>query len=420
MTDVHLWPDRKLLQDGTLELSATIESAGRKRARLWYRVPADWRECVAESVDPLVVGSLLYLLRIGRDARVRGDVSPSLLANLDEFQLAWSIWRPWKYKRIGLEAEREIEAGPRSEGNRAVCAFSGGVDSAFTALRHVSGIGVRHRLPLKAGVIVHGFDIPLDAPEMFDRARVRAAKHVGLLGLDLIPVITNFRDIDVDWWDAFGAGVASSLMLFQGRYDTGLIAQGDPYQSLVNHIANGSNALTDPLLSSSSFRIVPDGAGQRRIEKIEALSRWPEGLQFLRVCWQGAEKDKNCGRCEKCIRNILTFRALGLGLPPCFPRDVSVEQIRRLRGLKEFTISIGWNAILSKAEETGQGRQPWVRATRAAVRGSRRLRRLRRADPRPLARAVLRRLKRLLVAAAPWQGSAPAESESEGPRDHSL
>jgi hypothetical protein len=61
------------------------------------------------------------------------------------------------------------------------------------------------------------------------------------------------------------------------------------------------------------------------------ITHWPEALQSLRVCWQGTQKDRNCGRCEKCVRTILNFRILGVGLPECFEEDITDEQIRNIQ-----------------------------------------------------------------------------------------
>jgi len=382
------------LPDGVLELSGTVEATGYEPVKLWYRVPADWDGSVSDAADAVVVGALFYLMRLGQDVRVHGEVSSSLLSGIDEFQAAWSIWRPWKYRRIGLSADREVETETGRSRAQAISAFSGGVDSSFTAYRHARSVAVRRSMPLRASVMVQGFDIPLGEREVFDRAHAKAAKQIGSLSLPLIPVATNYRTLDVEWTDAFGSAVASVLMLFQKTFGTGLIAQGVPYHCY-HHIVEGSNPLTDPLLSSESFRVIADGAAFQRMDKIQVLSGWPEAMQSLRVCWQGPAKDRNCGRCEKCIRNVLTFRALGLGLPPCFEHDVSDDQIRGLRSLKEIIISVGYEPIVRRAEQGGHGGQSWIRAVRAAIHASRRNRMLRRADPRPIAEALFRRIGRL-------------------------
>ena len=125
---------------------------------------------------------------------------------------------------------------------------------------------------------------------------------------------TNFQQQPVDWVDAYGAGVASVLSLFQGRFRYGLIAQGVPFGAYRSLVA-GSNPLTDPCSQAIRSPSCPTG-GFQRTDKIATLTSWPEGLDDLRVCWRNPVRDENCCVCEKCIRNILSFRALGLDPPP--------------------------------------------------------------------------------------------------------
>jgi hypothetical protein len=214
------------------------------------------------------------------------------------------------------------------------------------------------------------------------------------LGIGLYRVATNFKELSVFWPHAFGTGVASVLSLFQRRYGTGLIAQGVPYGSYRN-LVEGSNPLTDPLLSSDAFHIIPDGSGFQRWEKIRAISGWPEGVEDLRVCWEGERKDSNCCDCEKCIRNILTFRALGLPLPKSFPKEPSDQRIYRLGPLKEITISVGYDPILDAARKNGLGDASWIRALRKAIFRSRAIRKL---SKNAAGRTVLWLLRRFLPA----------------------
>jgi len=83
------------------------------------------------------------------------------------------------------------------------------------------------------------------------------------------------------------------------------------------------------MLSSDSFNIVPEGVAFGRAEEIWMRRGWREFLEKLRVCWVGPDRDRNCCTCEKCIRDILTFPALGPGVPPCFDHHVTDEQIEK-------------------------------------------------------------------------------------------
>lgn len=293
---------------------------------------------------------------------IHGEASPSLLKNLVQFQAIWSAWRPQCFHQVPITADVEKEARVPPGMERAIASFSGGVDSCFTAFRHRRERCGREQTNLEAGLMVHGFDISLK-DSAFENAVARSKSMLADLGMICIPMATNFREVmSLDWENIFGSGLASCLHLFQGHYHTGIIASSHSYHEKI--FDYGSNPLTDRLLSSQSFEIVHDGACYRRAEKILTIIEWPEALKNLRVCWEGKHADRNCGRCEKCVRNILNFRIARAGLPPCFPQDVSNLQIIATK-LKPTSFEI-WKTLLVRAK-AAQINEPWLLAVRATL-----------------------------------------------------
>lgn len=359
MRTIHLWPDEERCRQGMIRRVLTIEESGKARRSLWYGVSENHKDHLPADCDHLVIGSVFMLMQTGLNAHVHGQVSPSLLRNLTEFQAAW-VATDKNLISVDITADQEVEASPDPARNGALVAFSGGVDSCFTAYRHARGVGLRFPYELAGAVMAQGFDIPLEDPSAFRRAVDRSRRMVSSLDLELMAVETNFRDIVNDWSHSHGTAIASCLALFGGGFRTGLIGQTYTYPEL-RHIAEGVNALTDPMLSSDAFKIVPDGAAFERADKIRPLGNWDEFLQDLRVCWEGPKKDRNCCVCEKCIRNILTFRALGLGLPPCFEHDVTDEQIRKLKPGRGIRPGLRYGQLGELAAASGSS-GPWVRA----------------------------------------------------------
>ncbi|MBN2549412.1 MAG: hypothetical protein JXB15_09660 [Anaerolineales bacterium] len=362
MPDIHLWPVEAARQDQKITLGFELEIPGSDRDRIWYELPAEHNAALTMSCDPFVLGSLFTAMRNGMNLIVHGQVSPTLLRNLDEFQQVWTVCKPESYTHINITADEEREL-PRPVNETAIAAFSGGVDSCFTAWRHHSGQAGRSQRNLRAAVMVHGFDITLRKKEDFERSVLRVKNMLDSLGILFIPMATNLKKQGVDWEDEHGCSIASCLALFQGEYSTGLIASTDAYPKLT--IPWGSSPLTDHLLSSQAFEIVHDGAAYFRSDKVRWIAEWPEALQNLRVCLVGAEKDRNCCRCEKCTRTILSFRAWGLAKPACFEKDVSNSQII---GLKYFhpTLLNEYAAILRTARQNGQTGS-WMRALQLSM-----------------------------------------------------
>ena len=348
----HIWQEKTIETEGQIFINVVIENQDQQRSNLWYRLPLEHRHLVTKTCDPFVVAMIFNAMRKPADLIVHGEVSLSLLRNLEEFQAIWNCWLPERYTKIEIKAGIKWQKPKANHSEKAVMAFSGGVDSCFTAWRHRRDFCGRSRRNLQAAVMIHGFDIPLEEKDVFERAAEKSKKMLEPLGVTLIPVATNFRNLGGHWGDVHVAGLVSSLMLLQSCYGVGLIASSVTYNNISTLSPWGSNPVTDHLLSNDSFELISDGSAFTRIEKIRAISNWPQALRYLRVCWEGEKKDRNCCRCEKCIRNILNFRIVGLGLPGCFEHDVTDSQIAAIKGLNTQLVFI-YKKMLSDAKAAG-------------------------------------------------------------------
>lgn len=354
-------------QRGCLVEGLAPSSRGEGDRHLWFRFPKDLPAPSDDDCDAYVLALLLDAMRCGHDQMdVQGSVSLELLRNLEELQLAWHKWYPDLYRLVDIRCERVRSGDSLTEG--AVCAFSGGVDATFSVWRHsqrLAGYGSRD---IRMCVIVHGFDIPLSQPDVFERAANRSAATLADINIPLVRVSTNYRDIsDVNWEHACGSALAGALSNFREFAGTGIIGSSEPYDSLV--IPWGSSPITDHLLSSDGFRVIHDGAGFNRTEKVAVIEGWREGVNNLRVCWQGEALDRNCGRCEKCLRTRLNFLATGQPQPKCFPDTDLLQDMKRVR-LKNDIARSEWRQIYRYATEHGV-RAPWVSRIPAVIRRKR-------------------------------------------------
>ncbi len=364
----HMWPQAPQQADNTVKLSATIESEEGSQKELWFRVPSEHVPSVTELADPFVTAMLFPAMRNATDLRVHGSVSRSLLRNLDEFQAAWKCWRPDRYHAINVIADEEVTEDVEAL-DKAVAAFSGGLDSCFTAWRHTKGDCGRLERNLKAALMVHGFDIALHEPDVFSRAAENSRAIVESVGLEFIPMACNFRECGDDWEDEHGAALASCLSLFSKGFSTGLIAGSHVYNAL--RFPWGSNPLTDPMLSSDAFSIIYDAAGISRLQKAKGISEWEEAMRLLRVCWQGKHKDRNCGGCLGCIATALCFAAMHVKPPACLGVPSLDEGVRRLRTLPIKPVDVTrLEEVLATAKEA-KVQASWVSGLERCVRHKR-------------------------------------------------
>jgi hypothetical protein len=300
---------------------------------------------VSASADHFLLGTIFLAADHRADLHIHGAVSPSLIRNLIDFQNAWHCWWPHRFEVVEVTADLEMEDSDVAQPGLAICAYSGGVDSTFSIYRHkLCDIG-RQKRNIESVLLVHGFDIALEESRRFDQIAERASLLLNGIGLSVITMSTNFREINTDWIYTHGAALASALCLFKRKFSEGIIAGTCEYSGLL--LPWGSNPVTDHLLSSKSFQIVHDAPHWMRNAKLMALAAWPEAYNSLRVCFACNTSTLNCGKCFKCISTWFGARAMNLPAPQSIP-DPTVESILALdnicdsdlAGMQEFALYV--------------------------------------------------------------------------------
>lgn len=300
--------------------------ASRPNLQIFYDLIDDTTAPAPHLLDGFVCAVIFYAMRLRQPIRVRGAVSRDCLRNLNEFQEAWASWKPELYTKIEVIPDETIECVETKQD--AIAAFSGGVDSIFTILRHANGGNSTY--PLKKSVLmVHGFDVPLSKVSQLNALQERTLPLIKELGLETRTIITNSKVLNFqDWEDSTASQLAACLHNYSHEFGFGLIGSSEPYNQLV--LPWGSNPATDHLLSGGALNIVHDGAGYSRTQKVEQLAKFTTAIKIAKVCWEGTDASKNCGRCEKCIRTMLNFKAVGVSNPSCFEEPLDTTQIRSI------------------------------------------------------------------------------------------
>ncbi len=281
-------------------------------------------------IDGHVFAVLLYALSRDKPLKIHGTVSRSALRNIEELQLVWCRWKPSIYKKIEIIPDKIYDTLKLSAEEKAISAFSGGMDSTFTALRHTKILPEKTRYPLRSALMVHGFDVDLYNHSDFEKLAKRVTPLLNDLNLDLRTIRTNSRELKFqDWEDTHGLELAACLHMYNEEFRFGLIGSSHSYDSL--KFPWGSTPVTDPLISNHGFSIIYDGAGFSRNDKASIIKDFPIACQTLKVCWSGSDQSGNCGKCEKCVRTQLNFLAAGVTTPlPCFPHELDIQNINSI------------------------------------------------------------------------------------------
>ena len=363
---VHLRIHRQWLNGGALRIEGRLQGPPGHSHTLFFEVPRAQAGWVTPLADPVLVALLMPLMKWGFPVHVHGAVTARLLANLVEYQRIFARWLPDELREIPITADRIARPRRASRYPRPLLAFSGGTDSLFSA--HKWSAPVQGPSRLAWAVLAQGFDIPLEGEDYFRRHADQCRSVLASRNVSLFTARTNAMEtagaFGLRWGlTHHGPAVASLLLLFQRKFDLGLIAS----TYVCDNVSTpwGSNSLTDPLLGSGEMGVLHDGAAFDRMGKLRRLRDWPEAFAGMRVCWKWPRPSGNCGACYKClyVRTILKV----LGVEESMPFDVPLDEssVRALDLENQWNL-MNWERLLAEAEKTLRD-SPWLETIRITV-----------------------------------------------------
>lgn len=309
--------------------STTLRYEGPIRGEVFWEFSGEFLPAAPSDADFALVAMLPLCMHRGFDVRVHGSVNRDLLEAVEECMDIWTSCRADLFKRrVEIVADDYLDQPRPASDRSAVLTFSGGVDATFALTAHQRAMLGRRSTPIAAGLMVHGFDIPLQPPDWFEKAATHARAIVHEQDTAFTSVRTNWREVCVDWTMSHGFGLFAVLHQFHGRVRGGVIASDYDYFDFQH--AWGNNSLTNFFLSGASFPIRDCGGGYSRTTKVEVIGQSPAVREHLRVCWERPELGGNCGRCEKCVRTQLNFLAAGLGQVPAFPGPLTASMVKQV------------------------------------------------------------------------------------------
>lgn len=299
------------------EVSGTILVDG-EPFDVWFRV-----EGVAPTAVPeaFVAMALPVAMKRGLALEAPGPLAPEVVAGFDGWQSILATWYPDRLAPVELRAPRR-RSRRRAKGR--ACFFTVGIDSFFSALRHLD--------TLDALVFVHGFDVPLELlPDLRRQVTAGVEAAAAELGVPLVQVETNLHDFSDAMGSPWGTtyhGAALAAVAHLLGYGEVLVGGTHTYRDLFPW---GSHPVSDPLLSSDRVRLVHDGCDADRVEKTIAVAASDVALRHLRVCWENRDGTYNCGQCRKCIRTQIALRIAGR-LEACesLRHDIDLDVVRGL------------------------------------------------------------------------------------------
>lgn len=283
---------------------------------IYFKFPKEVKESLTDRLDPFIHILSFPMMLKGGDFIIHGACSKSLLKTFINFNNIWTIWKPDLYKKVNLITDL-IDDIYRPDNNKMITTFSGGLDATYTTYKYSLQKNEGKKYIVDKSIMIHGADIPLKYKKDYEIVFDKAQSVLKELDIKLIPIETNFREIfNTNWSFSFGSVICGTLEFFMNEYFTGA-ASDDSVHAF--QVPWGMNPISDQFLTSDSFRFISDGIEHSRTDRANFIKTWSKGIENLRVCWSNQDHTKNCGKCEKCVRTMLNFMAVGRPIDSAFP-----------------------------------------------------------------------------------------------------
>lgn len=298
------------------------EDCQRPTQELYFSTTAEYAESISCNPHAFLVACIMPALHFGEQRiSIEGEICPELK---DGLVTAMNWMRFWWYKPdktlVNIEAKASNGYPQHRTPERAGFLFSGGVDSLATLRYNRLNYPLEHPGSIKDGVLVCGLEIK--ETRVFGYVQDSISILAKNAGVQLIPIYTNIRDLgpveDLVFWKDFwiklfmGAAFSSVAHVLAKRLSL-LSINSD--HDIPNLHPFSSHPLINHNYSSSDLRIKLEGITMSRFDKTRLLAGWDIALQQLRVCnvTDIYQPEKlNCGKCEKCVRTMLSLLALGV------------------------------------------------------------------------------------------------------------
>lgn len=305
-------------------ISATLiwEDGDRPSEEVYFETTAEFAEDLYPNPDAWLLCSALAAMRYGeRRIAIDAPISAEIKDGLINSMKCLMSWHGGERRVIPIEAPIQTRDLFPHKSPRAGALFSGGIDALAMVRDNQLNFAPHHPRRIQDGILVYGV---LQGENERDSSFQNVVNAVTAMandaGIELIQLYTNayahFRDLDSDFsfwrFEYHGSFLAAIAHAFAPRLSVASIASTYDFANLEPW---GSHPLLDPLYSTNNLQIRHENAALSRLEKTKLVGEWDIALKQLRVCNEKASYRKgnyNCGNCEKCVRTMTAFLALGM------------------------------------------------------------------------------------------------------------
>lgn len=300
---------------GRTQLVAEISETGKQPYELWYETADEYgRYFVSDRIDAFLVALLPYAMQNSLDILSDGTVSEKLELQISKFLMPVLTKYSDVYNEISISIKNKSDLNI-NEVKCCATGYSRGVDS-FDTIKETLSCGeqsLTHLTFFNVGSHRSTANYTSEQSlELYNKRLSTVKKSSEIFGLPLIDVNSNLGEhltlpyVTIHHFCSFSA-VLALQKLFRIYY----YSSGYSIDNFSIHKCDKGSAFYEPLLaellSTESTTFYISGLNKTRLDKIKSISEFEPSYDNLNVCYY---EDKNCGKCEKCLRTQLELMSI--------------------------------------------------------------------------------------------------------------
>ena len=286
---------------------------------MWYEVEECFGKYLSdERADAFLIAVLPYAMKEAIDVRVEAPLSERLFYQLTTAYIPALAKNTKTYHYIKLECDY-LDNTSLQSADAVGAGFSGGVDSFYTVCTHLDTRAEHHKLTHLTffNVGASGDAGGEEARELFLKRQGSARFFADHNGLNFAAVDSNisefikYKHLQTHTMRSFSAVLALQKLFSVYYYSSGCTL-GEFSLKKGDEASTYFDLMSAYCLTNENTKFYISGLNESRIEKCAAIADYPLSYRYLNVC---LTEGTNCCNCEKCLRTMLAFYAIGkLGL----------------------------------------------------------------------------------------------------------
>ncbi len=292
---------------------------------IYFKFDKKYRDFIVADASPFAAALLVPAMKLGQDLIIEGTVSEKFYYGLQQIvrtMVSWNIG----LQPISITADRLTK--DTYTPTKVATFFSGGVDSFYTYLKNKKDGEEK----IRYFILADGYDISLRNKELWDITCEAVADTVQNENIEIIKTESNVRNLIepiFEWTYTFGGCLAALGLALRKELKDVLIASAYSYDQM---IPDGAHPDIDHFRGTETLSFHHDGAEVTRLQKTLFISHHPAVLKHLRVCYRNKKGKFNCGRCDKCLRTMISLHIAGvLEQSMTFPHAIDIGLVKKLK-----------------------------------------------------------------------------------------